>query len=178
MSIGVRFFGAGALLLILFLGIGFLLPGRWAIEREHTIAATPAEIVPYLDSPTGWEAWVPWPEAGAALSGPERGEGATRSWDDAEWGDGVFTIVRVEGDRRVEYEVTVEEGTMRTRGSLTLTPVQGGTRVVWEETGDFGRNPLMGWMARLMDKVQGRELERSLIRLEELLVAPTAAGAG
>lgn len=176
MSIGVKFFGGGALLLLLFLGVGMVLPGRWAVERDRTVAASPEAIFPYLNSPTRWEAWVPWPEAGARFEGPPEGPGAARAWDDPEWGDGVFTITAQDTPRSVAYEVAVEEGTMITRGTVTLTPLGDSTRVLWREEGDFGWNPLMGWVARFMDRLQGRELERSLARLEE--VVGVSAGPG
>lgn len=166
MSIGVKFFGGGALLLLVFLVTGLLLPGTWEVSRSHQVAAPPEAVFPYLDSPARWETWVPWPETGAAFQGPAEGVGASRSWDDPEWGDGTFTLTAVEPSRLVAYTVEVEEGRMRTDGRLVLTPVQGGTLVEWTERGDFGWNPLMGWVARFMDHLQGRELERSLDRLD------------
>lgn len=169
MSIGVKFFGGGAVLMLLFLGVGFLLPGSWAVERERTLPAPPEAIFPYLNSPARWEAWVPWPEAGARFEGPPEGPGAARGWDDPEWGDGLFTITAQDAPLRVAYEVAVEEGRMITRGTVTLDPRGDSTRVRWREEGDFGRNPLMGWVARFMDRLQGRELERSLARLEEVV---------
>lgn len=178
MSIGVKFFGGGALLLLLFLGIGFALPGTWEVTRSHAVAAPPAAIFPHLDSPARWEGWVPWPEAGARFDGPASGVGASRSWDDPEWGDGTFTVTAVEPERSVEYTVAVEEGRMRTEGRIVLTPEAGGTRVDWTERGDFGWNPLMGWVARYMDRLQGRELERSLVRLDGLVTGAAPVGSG
>lgn len=178
MSIGVKFFGGGALLLLLFLGIGFALPGTWEVSRQHLVAAPPEAVFPHLDSPARWEGWVPWPETGARFEGPPEGVGAARGWDDPEWGDGLFTLTAVDPLRRVDYTVEVEEGRMRTEGTLTLTPWEGGTLVEWTERGDFGWNPLMGWVARFMDRLQGRELERSLARLEGLVTGALPAGAG
>ena len=175
MSIGVKFFGGGALLLFLFLGAGFLLPGEWTVERSRTIGAPPEVVFPYLNAPARWESWTPWPEAGAAFGGPAEGPGASRSWDDPEWGDGIFTLTHEEPLRSVSYQVLVEEGRMETRGTLTLIPDAGGTLVQWREQGDFGWNPLMGWVARYMDRLQGRELERSLARLESVVTGQPMA---
>jgi hypothetical protein len=175
-SIGVKFFGGGALLLLLFLAVGFALPGTWEVRRSHLVAAAPEAVFPHLDSPARWESWVPWPEVGARFDGPPEGVGASRSWDDPEWGDGTFTLTVVEPHRTVEYSVVVEEGRMRTDGRLLLTPRDGGTLVEWSERGDFGWNPLMGWVARFMDRLQGRELERSLARLEGVVTGSTPPG--
>lgn len=174
MSIGVKFFGGGAILMILLLGIGFVLPGTWTVERSHTLASSPEAVFPYLNSPATWEAWVPWPEAGARFEGPPQGPGSARGWDDPEWGDGVFTITAEDPLRSVSYRVDVEEGRMTTTGTVTLLPRGDSTTVHWREEGDFGWNPLMGWVARFMDQLQGRELERSLVRLEEVVTGTAA----
>ena len=49
--------------------------------------------------------------------------------------------------REVAYEVAVEEGAIRVRGEIELTAIGGGTRIRWRETGDFGWNPLLGYLA-------------------------------
>ena len=71
----------------------------------------------------------------------------------------------------------MEGGSLRTDGRIDLVPVEGGTRVTWTEEGDFGWNPLMGYWALAMERVQGRELQKGLDRLEAHLTggAPTAA---
>lgn len=180
MSLAVRFFGGGAVLLLLFLGIGFVLPGNWTVERQAVLPVPPEEVFPFLDSPEGWAEWTPWPESGAERSGPPRGTGSSRRWDDAEWGDGIFTITAAEPPRSIAYRVEVEEGSLVTEGSILLEPAHGDSTLArWVETGDFGWNPLLGWISLLMDRLQGREMERSLHRLGERVsrpAPPTPAG--
>jgi len=38
---------------------------------------------------------------------------------------------------------------------------------VWRERGDFGWNPLLGYVARTMDRTQGAQMEAALARLAE-----------
>jgi hypothetical protein len=154
-------------LLVLALVVGLALPGRWEVERSATLPAPPGEVFRWMDDPRRWDDWAPLGNVRPTFSGPERGAGATRSWDDPEVGDGVFTIVSSEADRAVSYRVEVQEGRMVTEGTLSLEPEGAGTRVVWRERGDFGRNPLLGYMARSMDRLQGAQMVAALARLSE-----------
>jgi len=166
-SFSVWILGGGALVLALFLLIGYLLPGRWKADASHVIARSPEALMPYLDSPEGWQEWTPWPEYGVERTGPERGAGARIAWDNLDLGTGSFTIDAVRPDG-VQYSVDVEEGTMLSKGTVTLTPVDGGVRVDWHEEGDFGWNPLMGYWALRMERAQGREMDKGLLRLDSL----------
>jgi uncharacterized protein YndB with AHSA1/START domain len=176
-SIGVIVLGSGAVLGIIFIVVGYLLPTDWEAEAEH-VAALPAEAVfRFLDSPEGWRDWTTWPESGVERSGPGRGEGARLSWDDPELGAGSFTITRVRAPELVEYRVEVED-VMLTQGVITLTEEPAGVRIAWRERGDLGRNPLMGFWGLSMERAQREELVKGLERLETvaaegmLLAAP------
>jgi hypothetical protein len=170
-SFGTVILGGGAVLLSLFLLIGFLLPQSWQAEASALIAAPPSAIYPLLDSPEGWRRWTPWPESGVQRSGPSRGEGATLSWDDPELGAGSFAIVSAT-EQRVDYAVRVDEGAMRTDGTLSLTSEAGGVRVQWREQGDLGWNPLMGYWALSLSRAQSEELAKGLERLGALVTSP------
>ncbi len=166
-SVGVRLLGAGAALLLLFLGLGFALPGTWAAERTAVLSAPPEVLFPLLERPAAWSAWTAWPDSGLAAGGPERGVGARLAWDSRDLGSGSFEIVEAVAATRVRYRVAVQGGSMRTDGTFTLAREGSGSRVTWREEGDFGWNPLMGYWALLMGRAQGRELEKALARLEE-----------
>lgn len=177
-SFGARVLGTGAALLLLFLVVGFLLPSRWEAERSLVIEAPPGRIFPLLASPRAWRSWTPWPDSGLVASGPDSGAGARMAWDDPNLGDGVFEIVTADAPRLVRYRVTVQKGTMRTEGTVRLAEESGGTRVSWVERGDFGSNPLMGYWALAMPHAQGRELEKSLTRLAEVVRDSASGGRG
>lgn len=171
---GTVILGGGAVLLIGFLLIGYLLPSDWEAEASTVVAATPAEAFAFLDSPEGWQRWTPWPESGVTRTGPARGEGATLSWNDPELGAGSFTIAAAREPTHVSYTVLIEEGSMRADGSVDLAAEDGGTRVTWRERGDLGWNPLMGYWALSMSRAQTDELTKGLDRLRGL--AEGAAG--
>jgi hypothetical protein len=58
---------------------------------------------------------------------------------------------------------------MRATGAVTLTVEGDAVRVVWHESGDLGRNPLMGYWALSMGRAQSEELSKGLERLEALV---------
>ena len=177
-SLGAMILGGAAALLVLFLLAGYLLPAEWDARAEAHLAAPPSEVFASVATPEGWRSWTPWPDSGVVRTGPSLGPGARLSWDDRELGSGTFTIVEVDPPRLVRYTVVVGPGAMRTAGTLTLAPERGGTRVVWREEGDLGRNPLMGYWARSMRRAQSAELAKGLDRLRALLFGAVPADSG
>jgi len=169
-SLPLKVLAAAAALLILALAVGLLLPGRWEVERSVLFAAPPQAVYGWLDDPRRWDRWAPLGDVESTFSGPPRGPGATRSWHHPEMGDGTFRIVAAMPNREVRYRVEVQEGALITEGTLRLEPEGGGTRVTWTEQGDFGPNPLMGYTALGMDRLQGNQMENALQRLGELVL--------
>ena len=169
LSVAWKVLAALSVFLLLVVGIGFLLPGTWEARRAATLEAPPDSVFPYLDVLDLWERWTPWPEVELVRSGPPRGAGATMSWDDSYMGDGVFRIVESRAPAEVRYRVEVEGGSIVIEGAFALDSTGGGTLVTWTERGDFGWNPLMGYAALTMDRVQGTELERGLARLRAVV---------
>jgi hypothetical protein len=176
-----RIFGGIALVLLLFLAVGLFLPGRWSVEESLVIEAGADEIFPWLDTVSLWEEWTPWPEESGEADGPASGVGAARTWDDPVFGAGSFTIVESRPPRRIAYTVLVEGGAMQVDGEFTLAPSAAeherpGTLVTWSESGDFGWNPLLGYVALTMSRSQGEELRRGLDRLARAVERGRTAG--
>ena len=162
--------GVMALLLIGLLVLGFLLPSGWSVERSTTMEAQAEEIFPLISSARAWTLWTPSPETGFEYFGPQDGEGSGRNWDDELYGEGTFVITAVDPPQELRYEVEVEGGSIRITGHITLDPVdEQRTRVTWSEDGDFGWNPLLGYLARRMEDLQGSQLEQSLEALDRLV---------
>ena len=157
------FGGIGAVLVTLML-IGLVLPGTWAAEASIQIEAEPAEVFPFLNDLSRWDTWTNWGEIDSELSDPSRGVGASRAWDDPNFGSGSVTITGSGSPTFVRYEVEVEGGASVT-GELRIQALGGASRVTWREEGDFGRNPLMGYVARGMAKSQGAQLAEGLEKL-------------
>ena len=160
--------GAFALLSAGFMIVGLALPGGWEAEREIQIAAPPEMVFPLLNSAARWEDWTPSPQSGAEFFGPSEGVGSGRSWDDPGYGQGEFVISASEPPREIRYEVQVEDGAIQIHGWIEVEAVAQGTRVHWREEGDFGWNPVLGYLAGRMSELQGGQLDASLGSLKEL----------
>jgi hypothetical protein len=166
--IGAVILGSLALLIGGFLVVGILLPSGWDAERTIRIQASAHEVYAYLDRAERWGEWTPSPDAGVELFGPEIGVGSGRRWDDPGYGSGEFVITGSEPPSELTYDVAVEGGAIRIQGRILLEPDDEGTLVRWREEGDFGWNPLLGYLAGRMNELQGAQLEASLAALAEL----------
>jgi uncharacterized protein YndB with AHSA1/START domain len=164
--------GVLALSFATLLVVGFLLPSGWEAERAVRLGV-PAEMVfPYLSAADRWGAWTPSPETGVELFGPPEGPGSGRRWDDPMYGQGEFVVRAAASPNEVSYEVLVEDGAIRIRGRIQLERDGGGTLLRWREEGDFGWNPLLGYLADRMNELQGTQMEASLASLKALLEEP------
>lgn len=158
----------------LIIGLGYLLPAEWSVERSVVIQETPEKIYPYIANlTTGWPQWNAF-EADAnkvtyTASGTEEGVGASRSWAIGS-NSGSQTIVKADPQHGIEYVLDTVAGTF-TRGKIELTPIEGGTIVCWVETGFTGNHPLTRWYSYLfvsMDTLTAGLFEKSLIALKKL----------
>ena len=163
--------GALAFLFGGFMVLGFLLPGGWEAEATIEVPAPPSEVFPFLNGAVGWEAWTPSPESGTEYFGPENGVGSGRRWNDPGYGQGEFVILDSWRDRSVSYAVEVEDGAIEIRGRIELDRNTRGTLISWTEAGDFGWNPLLGYLANRMSELQSAQLTASLESLRGLVKA-------
>ena len=159
-----KVFGGIATVLVVFMLIGFLLPGTWSAEASIQIEADPMEVFPFLNDLSRWDTWTNWGDIESELSDPSLSVGASRSWDDPQLGSGSVTITSSGSPSFVRYEVVIEGGSS-VSGELRIEALQGGSRVTWREEGDLGGNPLMGYVARRMPESQGAQLAEGLERL-------------
>lgn len=169
---GTIFLGGGALLLFALLGIGFLLPTHWEASASARLQAAPENVLPFVDSPEGWQSWTTWPDSGLTREGPERGPGASISWNDRELGSGTFRIETVRSNESMTYSVQVAGAggaVMETTGALNIARDGDSVLVEWQERGDLGRNPLMGYWALSMERAQSAELSKGLDRLAAVI---------
>jgi hypothetical protein len=146
-------------------------PGEFRVQRRARLAAPPRDIVPHLDDFRAWAAWSPWEKLDPAMQrtygGPARGVGATYAWD----GNKKAGAGRMEITRSDEQAVGMTlDFTRPMRASnvteFALTPVDGGTEVVWTLTGS---NDLMAKLFGVfvnMDKLVGRDFEAGLASLK------------
>jgi len=150
--------------------IGLWLPSSWLAESSIEIAADPATVFVFLEDLSRWEEWTPWGDIESEVTDPPSGIGAGRVWDDEQLGSGSVTITESRPPGLLRYRVEMG-GRERINGELEVVAVAEGSLVTWKEAGDFGWNPLMGYVARGMGESQGKQLAASLIRLKQVSAA-------
>jgi hypothetical protein len=171
-----KIFGIIGGLLVAFMAVGFLLPGTWSAEVSVELRASPEAVYPLLADLGRWDEWTEWAEVESTLSDPSFGTGAVRSWDDGQYGSGTMTITESRPSELVRYRVGVGKGA-EVIGTLEIEESPNGTVVNWREEGDFGRNPLMGYVARTMSDSQEQQLSDNLDRLKDAVGASSGGGA-
>jgi hypothetical protein len=126
-------------------------------------------VFPYLNRPELWIRWNSVPETGLVMVGGSAGEGAGFEWNDPQYGSGRFIIRKSHPSSLVRYEVLIEGGSLRVRGTLDLTSDGDQCILRWSEEGDFGWNPILGYAARGMADSQAQAMNASLETLRRLL---------
>ena len=159
--------GGLASLMVLFIGVGLVLPHTVEVTRSVELAAPPEAVFPYLDDLEAWTEWTPWGEVESRIEGGSAGVGAQRIWDDPNMGSGTLTLTEVSPHTSVAYRADVDGG-LTFEGTLALSPAGEGTSLSWTESVSWGMNPLMGWTGLTLSNAQGRQLEQSLGRLQAL----------
>ena len=164
------------LLVVVLVAVIALQPSEFAIERDTVIAAPPEVIFPHLESPKALDVWSPWmkldPKITVKHEGPERGVGASESWEGPEMGAGRLSITGVKPNEEVELSLEFLEPMEATHRALfTLPPVGDGTRVAWRME---GKNSFLGKAASLvmdMDAMVGDTFAKGLADLKALAEA-------
>lgn len=173
----LRFCSAALVVLVLaFVGLGYVLPTEWEAKRTSTFETTPArvaEIIGQLDT------WADWSHLSAHVDADTEVSvsGATLSWGGGELlGDGVLANFSTTEDCAT-YDLV--SGELKSSGRLCWEQLAQDdpeakvkTRLTWSETGTSDGGPLVRWFGFLsIDAALGARFEAALGRLETLVKA-------
>jgi effector-binding domain-containing protein len=151
--------------------VGLFLPRHSRVEVSTLIDAPPATVFALVNDFRRVDLWSPRtatdPNARVIFSGPNRGVGATVTWDGVIVGSGTQTIVE---SRATEHVATMinpgEPGEARTW--FDIGREDGRTRVTWGFAHDHGLNLVGRYFALLLSGVVKREYESGIAALKEL----------
>lgn len=155
------------IVIIVFLGIGMLLPATYKVERSTSINAPIDLVFDQVNDLKKNEAWSPWkdPTMKITYSPVTAGKGASSSWTSENMGSGSQTIEEsVPGSAITTHLDFGGDGTAKAHWSF----VQEGetVKVTQAMTGDQGANPLKRWVGFFMDKMIGKYFDQGLASLK------------
>ena len=181
MKIVAWVFGVLVALWVLLLLVGLVLPGHYRVERSSLVAAKPDAIYPLVGDLRAWSKWGVWfardPAMQISYSPVTNEVGSWSQWKSKSQGDGKMTISTLRPLEDFEYQMEFTDMGMVSRGTMALSPGQGGTtRVVMSMEGDLGRSPLNRWFGLFMDKLVGPDFEAGLANLKRLSEAARQDG--
>lgn len=142
------------------------LPSEVAVTTTKTVQAEPEAMVALLTTPATWLAWSPWneqhmPQMTSSYEGPKTGVGARWVWKDPEHGDGSLEITKVDGLKRVDYQLKFADFKPMV-SHVALTPDGDGVAVTWDSVWDIGANPFWRWMGLLMEDAMAEEYHQAI----------------
>ena len=160
--------GAVVALLIV---VGLLLPRHSRVEVSMPVDAPPATVYALVNDFRRVDLWSPRtatdPNARIVFSGPNRGVGATVTWDGVIVGSGTQTIVESRANEHVATTINPgEPGEARTW--FDIEREDGKTGVTWGFAHDHGLNLVGRYFALLLSGVVKRDYENGIRALKEL----------
>lgn len=160
-------------LVVLFFGIGLMLPSTVHVERAITVEAPQATLFALTNSFARFNEWSPWaardPEARYSFTGPPRGVGAGMSWqsDHPNVGSGSQEIISSTPFEEVRTALDFgEQGTAE--AFFHFVPKGETVTVTWGFDTDFGVNLVGRWFGLFFDSMLGPDYEAGLSRLKTL----------
>ncbi len=165
----VRLLAVVALLILLIVGIGSLLPREYSFEQSTQIAA-PADVVfSRVNDLHHWLKWSPWRTEtlgsdNVQVGEPFAGNGAKLHWEDPR-GTGKLWLTESEPTERIAYEMVVAQF-RDTRGEFLFADRDGMTEVTWKSRGRLPGGPFYGYLGGMFRAEMERQFQMSLQRLK------------
>jgi hypothetical protein len=158
-------------LVVLFLLVGLILPSKYHVQRAVVVQAKPETIFPWINNLKKWPEWSAWTkEKDATLNytyeGPEEGAGAISRWEGKKMGEGMMRIIESGTNTGAKYDLSFEHGRYRSIAVITFEPQGESTRVIWNNDGDLGGNPISRYFGLFMERMIGPDFEEGLAKLK------------
>ena len=160
-----------AVLVVLAYAGGWLLPGRYRVERSLVLAA-PADVVTAkvadLQSWKDWSAWKPELDPDCQWTFGTADGLPTMAWSGPKLGQGELAITAIEPGRRVDYDLSFDADSFRSKGGFVLEPAGEAVRVTWWDAGELDGS-VQRWFGLMMDSMIGKDFEAGLAGLGKSL---------
>ena len=162
-----------AIIVLLFVIVGLLLPTKRFLSRSITIHAPIHVVFEEVNTLKRWENWSPWRDidlhAIIQYEGPDAGVGCTMTWasEHPKIGKGTQQIVVSEPYQRIDTNLDFVgwDGAV-TAGWRFEEATEGETRVTWSNESDSKGNLLNKYMELIIYPQLGKNYERGLKNLK------------
>lgn len=153
-------------------------PDTFSVERRLVMNAPPEKVFAQINDFHAWEAWSPWAKLDPAMkstySGAAQGVGAVYEWSgNSDVGSGRMAIKSATAPSEVvialDFMTPIESHNVTT---FMITPVSGGTEVVWSMKGESDYLTKLMTMVSSMDKMVGPDFTRGLEQLKAVVEKP------
>ncbi|MDF2177255.1 SRPBCC family protein [Aliiglaciecola sp. CAU 1673] len=161
------------ILVLLFVGVGFILPSEFKVERSISIDAPADKVYAQVVDLKNWRNWGVWfqrdPAMQVSYEGPEAEVGMVSKWVSESEGNGEMKIIAADANKRLVYSLYFPDFEMGSTGEIVLKEADGKTEVIWQDYGDVGSNPINHYFAAMMDSMVGPDFETGLENLKVLV---------
>ena len=165
---GILVMGAGALLVF-----ASMKPDVFRVKRSTTIAATPARVFTFIEDFPAFNLWNPVamkdPAQKLAYARPDKGPGASFSWDSRKQGSGRMEIVETSAPARVAMRLEFTKPfPARNEVEFTIDASGADSAVTWSMNGPVPFIAKIFHVFVNVDKMVGRDFEKGLANLKAL----------
>ncbi|GAB3326805.1 hypothetical protein GCM10027299_26340 [Larkinella ripae] len=162
------------ILILVFLGLGLVMPKKYSIERSVVISKPRSEVFPLVATLRNQDKWPPWvdydPNIKITYSGTDGAVGSTYNWvGNSDVGKGEQVIREITPNEMVHNEVHfIEPFDSVGQVYYTLTDEGNKTKVTWKMMGEsvYPMNAMSAFVD--LDDMLGKEFDRGLKKLKEL----------
>lgn len=168
-----------AVLALVVVGAGLLLPTHYTVSRSVAIQAGTAAIHKYVGDLALWPKWSPWIEQDPSIvvtkGAQTQGPGASQSWR-GQSGAGSLRFVSAAPDQGIRYDLQFD-GQGTAAAAIQYHAAGGQTVVTWTLQGDMETPVVGGYFALLMDMMVGPVFDRGLRKLKDQVESSAAVAA-
>ncbi len=161
-----------AILILVFVVVGALLPREFSVKRTTVVLAEPAKVHALVGELKRWDEWAPWKESDPTVvttyGASTTGVGASQTWTGKD-GDGRLQFTKCDPATGIAYDMVFLDGDkeMPAQSWMTYSPAAGGTQVEWGISGAMDYPVVGGYFALLADSMIGGMFQSGLDKLKQ-----------
>ncbi|TVR78437.1 MAG: hypothetical protein EA412_08345 [Chitinophagaceae bacterium] len=159
-----------ASVVFLIYAIGFVISPTTEVEISGEVDAGHSEVYDLISNPSTWPKWSPITPSATSFrmrkEGPDQGVGAKIVYLYDQKEALTISITETRQGLMVRYDISSVQAPQISTGEIALEPVSGKTRIVWTHESNWGKNPIMKLMGKVMVSKQRNDMLKSLENMQ------------